>query len=245
MNFSNTEDIIKNAKKKFGERYDYSLVEYNGCNNPVKIVCKKHGIFEMTPTSHLIGHHCPECVREKILKLRRSTTEDFIVNAKIIHKDKYDYSKVEYVERNTPVAIICHKHGVFYQTPNIHLSGCGCPCCKQTKGEAMIEEFLRDNGIEYFREYKIPNTFLFCDRKYLLIDFYLPQFNLFIEYNGQQHYYPVSIYGGEDSYKMQVERDMSLRQYCAENKITLIEIPYNKRDEINKILTQLLKQKRK
>lgn len=241
----NTKDgFIKKAKRKHGDMYDYSLVKYKSCHDPVKIICKKHGIFEMTPTSHLLGHNCPNCVSEKMSGLRRSTTKDFIENAKRIHKDAYDYSKVDYIDRNSPVAIICHKHGVFYQTPNTHLAGCCCPFCKQTKGEATIEDFLKVNGIEYIKEFKIPNTSLFCDRKYLLVDFYLPQINTFIEYNGQQHYYPVSIYGGEDVFKMQVERDITLRQYCVENKITLIEIPYTKRNEIEKILTRLLTQKR-
>ena len=234
------ESFIKNAKKKFGDRYDYNLVEYKGCYEPVKIICKKHGVFEMAPTYHLIGHNCPKCVSEEMSNLRRSTTEDFIKSAKKIHKDTYDYSKVQYVERNIPVAIICKNHGLFYQTPNTHLSGSGCPFCKQTKGESAIENYLKEKGIKYVKEYQIPNTSLFCDRKYLLVDFYLPDYNLFIEYNGQQHYFPVDIFGGEEVYNMQVERDISLRQYCSENKIILLEIPYTKKKEIDKILNKIL-----
>jgi len=194
----------------------------------------------MAPTYHLIGHNCPKCVSEEMSNLRRSTTEDFIKSAKKIHKDTYDYSKVQYVERNIPVAIICKNHGLFYQTPNTHLSGSGCPFCKQTKGESAIENYLKEKGIKYVKEYQIPNTSLFCDRKYLLVDFYLPDYNLFIEYNGQQHYFPVDIFGGEEIYNMQVERDISLRQYCSENKIILLEIPYTKKKEIDKILNKIL-----
>lgn len=239
------EGFVKKAIKKFGDEYDYSLVDYKGCYIPIDIICKKHGIFQMGPTYHLSGHRCPKCVSEEMTKLRSSTTEEFVQKAKLIHGDKYDYSKVSYIDRWKPVIIICPLHGDFEQTPNIHLAGCGCPFCKQTKGESAIEEFLKENNIKYIKEYQIPNTSLFCNRKYLLVDFCLPEHNTFIEYNGQQHYYPVSIFGGKDYYATQVERDMTLRQYCLENKIKLIEIPYTKRKEINKILTQILTQKRR
>ncbi len=196
----------------------------------------------MTPTYHLSGHRCSKCISERMTKLRSSTTEEFIKKAKSIHGDKYDYSKVDYIDRLKPVIIICPLHGSFEQTPNIHLSGCGCPRCKQTKGEAMIEGFLDKSGIEYVKEYKLPNTSLFCDRKYLLADFFLPKDNTIIEYNGQQHYYPVSIFGGEEGFLSQQERDITLRQYCLKNGIKLIEIPYSERDNIGEILNKELKQ---
>lgn len=236
------EDFIRKAIKKYGDEYDYSLVDYKGCNTPVDIICKKHGVFKMTPTYHLSGHRCPKCVSERMTKLRSSTTEEFIKKAKSIHGDKYDYSKVDYIDRLKPVIIICPLHGSFEQTPNIHLSGCGCPRCKQTKGEAMIEGFLDKSGIEYIKEYKLPNISLFCDRRYLLADFFLPKGNTIIEYNGQQHYHPVSIFGGEESFLSQQERDITLRQYCLENGIKLIEIPYSERDNIDEILNKELKQ---
>ena len=60
---------------------------------------------------------------------KKKTKEEFIAKAKLVHGDKYDYSKVDYVNRKTKVCIICSKHGEFWQTPNHHLSGCGCPKC--------------------------------------------------------------------------------------------------------------------
>lgn len=235
------EGFIRNAIKKYGDEYDYSLVDYKGCYAPVNIICKKHGVFQMGPTYHLSGHRCPKCVSEEMTKLRSSTTDEFIRKAKLIHGDKYDYSKVSYVDRWNPVIVACPLHGDFEQTPNAHLAGCGCPRCKQTKGEAIIQDYLDKKGIEYFKEYKLPNTSLFCDRKYLLVDFFLPKENTIIEYNGQQHYYPVSIFGGEKTFLLQQERDFTLRQYCSENGIKLIEIPYNERKNISKILDKKLK----
>ena len=60
---------------------------------------------------------------------KRKTTEQFVAEAKAIHGDKYDYSKVEYINTNSNVCIICPEHGIFWQTPNNHLCGSGCPSC--------------------------------------------------------------------------------------------------------------------
>jgi hypothetical protein len=195
----------------------------------------------MGPTYHLTGHRCPKCVSEGLTKLRSSTSDEFIKKARLVHGDKCNYNKVDYINRWKSVVIICPLHGDFEQTPNCHLAGSGCPRCKQTKGEAIIQDYLDQKGIEYLKEYKLPNTSLFCDRKYLLADFYLPKMNSIIEYNGQQHYYPISIFGGEESFLLQQERDMALRQYCKEKRIKLIEIPYNERDNISNLLNKHLK----
>nr|DAR48406.1 MAG TPA: restriction enzyme [Bacteriophage sp.] len=77
-----------------------------------------------------------------------SSTEQFITSAKEIHGNRYDYSKVKYVDSKTPVTIICPEHGEFEQTPNVHLSNHGCPKCKQSHGEKLIYDILK--------KYKIP-----------------------------------------------------------------------------------------
>lgn len=60
---------------------------------------------------------------------KRKTTSQFIAEAKAVHGDKYDYSRVEYVDTHTKVCIVCPKHGAFLQMPYSHLSGVGCPKC--------------------------------------------------------------------------------------------------------------------
>lgn len=70
------------------------------------------------------------------------TTEEFIQKAKAIHGDKYDYSKVEYVNNRTNVTIICPMHGEFQQTPANHLKGQGCPACGRKKQQLTQEEVL-------------------------------------------------------------------------------------------------------
>lgn len=119
-----TEDFIRKAHRVHGYRYDYSKVNYLNTKTKVQIICKTHGIFEQTPNGHLLGKNCPKCVGG--VKL---TTEEFINKAYSIHKDRYDYSKVVYINNHTKVQIVCSIHGIFEQTPNGHLLGNNCPKC--------------------------------------------------------------------------------------------------------------------
>jgi len=125
-----TEEFVKKAKMIHEEKYDYSLVEYKNNRTKVKIICPIHGVFEQTPGSHLRGRGCIRCGIIKNGNNKRKTIKEFIIDAKSIHDDKYDYSLVEYKNSGTKVKIICPVHGIFEQRPRDHLSKkCGCPEC--------------------------------------------------------------------------------------------------------------------
>jgi hypothetical protein len=121
------EIFIERAKKVHGEFYDYSLVEYINSATKVDIICLKegHGKFGQSPREHMQGQGCPFCSNNNFLK----TNEQFMLDAKKIHGDRYDYSLVEYIKTKTKVKIICSEHGEFEQTPDKHLQGRGCPKC--------------------------------------------------------------------------------------------------------------------
>ncbi len=125
----NTEIFVNRLKDLYGNAYDYSCVEYVKSNVKVDIICKKHGKFSVRPNDILRGHGCPKCGKERLKEKLSFTADDFIKKAKDIHGDKYDYSKVEYVNSETKVCIICPEHGEFWQTPHSHISGKGCPQC--------------------------------------------------------------------------------------------------------------------
>ncbi len=116
----NQEYFIKKSIEKYGTKYDYSLVEYRDVKTKVKIIYN-NTVYEQTPSSHLI--HCPE------KKTNIKTNSEFIEEANKIHKDKYDYSLVEYKNNKTKIIIKCPIHGEFEQVPNSHLQGCGCKKC--------------------------------------------------------------------------------------------------------------------
>ena len=129
----NTKEFIDEAVKIHNNKYDYSKVEYSLSSEKVCIICPEHGEFWQVANEHLKGHGCPKCGINNISVKNRLTTEEFIRKAKVIHNNKYDYSKVEYIVNNEYVTIICPEHGEFTQTPNSHLNGSGCPKCGNRK----------------------------------------------------------------------------------------------------------------
>lgn len=134
MNTSNTENFIKKAQAIHGNLYSYENVFYEHAHSPVKISCAKHGVFEQNPKVHLLKAGCPQCKKERLQSQALSTLsvrqKDFFEKAKEIHGESYDYSKVEYINREKKVLITCRKHGDFLQTPGNHVNNKrGCPEC--------------------------------------------------------------------------------------------------------------------
>ena len=137
-----TENFIEKAKKVHCNKYNYSKVEYKGCNEKICIICPEHGEFWQIPSSHLSGKGCSKCYNKKRGNKLKLTTEQFIEEAKQIHGDKYNYSKVNYVNRKTKVCIICPIHGEFWQSPSCHIfNKNGCPKCCKTGVKYTIEDF--------------------------------------------------------------------------------------------------------
>jgi very-short-patch-repair endonuclease len=124
-----TEEFIANAKEKHGDTYDYSKVEYINANTNIIIICRQHGEFLQTPHGHLRPSGCNNCGIENACNIRRKDIEQFIEEANQIHNNKYDYSRVDYINSITKVRIICREHGEFLQTPPSHLNGSGCSKC--------------------------------------------------------------------------------------------------------------------
>ena len=190
---STTKEFIKKAIAVHGNKYDYNLVNYKNSNLKIKIICSKHGIFEQTPQKHLFGRGCMICGGSK-----KSTTEEFIKKAIKIYNNKYDYSLVRYKTSKSKIEIICKKHGIFEQTPQKHLFNQGCPICNN-KGESKIFNYLTKNNILFTSQHKFEN----CKHiNRLPFDFYLPKYNLCIEYDGVQHFKPVKCFGGKKEFKL-------------------------------------------
>ena len=228
-----TEQIIEEFKKVHGEKYNYSKVNYKTINSKIIIICKKHGEFEQTPKIHLKGFGCSICSGNKKL-----TNEEFIEKAKQIHGNKYDYSKTNYTGAFNKVTIICPIHGEFNQIARNHIminKTNGCPKCKTSKGEKIIINFLDSKKIKYIHQ----KTFKNCkDINVLPFDFYLPQFNLCIEFDGQQHFRKEGYFGGINGYNDRVKKDKIKNEYCRANKIHLLRIKYTENiiEKINEYL---------
>jgi hypothetical protein len=212
------EQLIERSNKIHGDKYDYSLVEYKNNRTKVKIICPIHGVFEQDFDHHFKGHGCLKCSNNNPF-----TIQQFIERAKQVHGDKYDYSLVEYINHHIKVKIICKKHGIFEQVPLAHLNNEGCPKCRRSKGEEKVEKFLLENNINYIPQYKFND----CRHKRSLpFDFYLPDYNTCIEYQGEQHYHEYKKMGGIEKLKQIQYNDNIKKTYCKNNNIKLLEICY-------------------
>ena len=217
----NNSYFIEKAKQIHGDKYDYSKVNYKDNKTKVCIICPEHGEFWQAPTNHLKGHNCPKCIGKGAYKL---TTEEFIEKAKQIHDEKYDYSKVEYVNAHTKVCIICPIHGEFWQAPTNHIDGkCGCPDCNKLFNEKKIGAFLNENGIRYIKQ----KTFKWLGK--LRLDYYLVDYNIAIEYQGEQHFHPVKYFGGNKRFIDRIERDKRKKELCDKNNVKILYVSFYKK----------------
>ena len=109
------------------------------------------------------------------------------------------------------------------------LSGCGCPQCNESKGERSIRQWLQLHNIAYISQ----KSFSDCrDKKPLPFDYYLPDYNTVIEYDGEQHYRPVEFFGGTKHFEKVSYHDRIKNDYCKAHNISLLRIPYFKNVDI-------------
>lgn len=236
--YNDRETFIESSILVFGNLYDYSKVEYKNSHEKVEIICEKHKSFFMCPKDHINQKQgCPKCGKISMSNKYRKNLNLLISQFKEINGDRYDYSKVEYKNNITKVEIICKEHGSFKQTAKSHLRGRGCPMCNSSKGELRIANFLTERNINF----NTQQTFSKClseNNNKLKFDFYLPEMNTCIEYDGEQHFRPIEHFGGDESFKKQKIRDAIKNNYCIENNIKLIRIPFDEYDNIESILSE-------
>jgi hypothetical protein len=223
-------------EKIHGNKYDYSKVIYINNKTNIEVICSNHGSFIIRPDAHISQKQgCPKCSYFKV-----RNTADFIAESNKIHNNRYFYDSVEYENSHKEVNIICPEHGTFNIRPNSHLSGNGCPKCSLSKGEKSIIGILEDSKIEYVSQYKFDKCLSGNNIK-LRFDFYLPKYNLCIEYDGEQHYKPIVFFGGEENFIEQKKRDEIKDLFCVENSIYLLRISFKDYSRIFDILTTYLK----
>ena len=228
----NLEKWLENARKIFPD-YDYSLVSYKSTKIPIKIVCKEHGVFLRRASDLLVGIGCPECGGTKKL-----SNKEFIEKAVKIHGNRYDYSKLNYINGRSKIEIICPLHGSFFQRAKSHLYGSGCPKCHKSHGEKNIELFFKENKIEYEIQKKFKNC---KDKRLLPYDFYLPNYNLLIEFHGLQHkIWSKYFHPNYHDWLLLKHHDWLKRKYACTNKIDLLVCWYNE-DYIEKIKERIKK----
>lgn len=238
------EKAIEKMNKVHNNRYQYPYFNINNLHDNIKIICPVHGEVIQEANSHLRGVGCPFCSLEIQSLKQRKPLQQFITEANSVHYNRYNYSLVEYKNGGTKVKIICPVHGFFPQTPNSHLHGEGCPKCKFfSKGEDRIKEYLTNNNFNYIEEHRLCG----CKYKYRLpFDFAIfeneekTKLKCLIEYDGEQHFAPIKHFGGEKTFMLTQTKDNIKNEYCKNNNIKLIRIPYWDFDNIDIILNKEL-----
>lgn len=219
LNKYTTEEILEIFRKKHGNKFIYDKLDYINFNEKITVGCPKHGYYLTTPHSHSL-YGCKKCYYEIIGKSLIKPVEFFIKKASEIHLNFYDYTNIKYVNSSSKIEIYCPKHGVFSQIAKKHLSGQGCPTCNKSKGELEITRYLQKNLINYISQHYFND----CRNKNPLpFDFYLPDYNICIEFDGHQH----KAKSKKDSYfyneKTKINDEIK-NEYCKHNNILLLRL---------------------
>lgn len=164
-----TEAFIESCKQTHKDYYDYSLTTYTGIDNKITIICPVHGQFEQQAYNHRSGKGCSLCGTIRSAAHKQKDLSSFIIKARTIHGDKYDYSKSVYTSAKEKITITCPAHGDFEQLVSGHLSGYGCKHCA-SHGKGRVD-FSKPCTLYYlhlkdFDFYKIGITTLSIDHRY-------------------------------------------------------------------------------
>ena len=235
--FSSTkEEFIEKAKEKYGDFYDYSLVDYKNQKTEVDIICPKHGLFKQTPQSHLHSGGCFKCgIEGKFL------TEEQVLNKLSTNFNYSNLIKIGKCSDEFQITGTCKKCG-FSKTKSIRYFSYDavCDCERKTVyyGEEKCVELLNNKKIFFIRNKKFDDL---KDVRKLSYDFFVPDFNLLIECQGEQHKKPKNFGGiskekAERNFLIQTKHDKMKKDYAIKNGYNLLEIDFKDFDKIDEIL---------
>lgn len=233
------QEFLNKCHKIHGDKYDYSKTTYINTRAKITIMCDKHGEFQITADNHVNQKQgCWNCFLDKH-KLTELSPER-LENLKRIHNNKYEYKDLSVTKGF--INIICPDHGDFTQYLYFHEYGHGCSECNSTsRGEDRIKSFLESHNIQFKRNYEFED----CKRvKRLRFDFYLPEMNMCIEYDGE-HHFEENEYFGEGNLDYIRENDRIKNEFCQLNDIKMIRIPFYDYENIETILEDLNRTRKK
>ena len=240
INTLTTEDFIAMSVKAHGYKYDYSNTVYSHSNEKVYIVCRKHGEFSQTARLHMVGKGCPKCANEHKSELASTNGDELLERFTELHGNRYTYSLPQKLKYNDKIEITCKEHGVFKQLVRVHLDQKGCPKCSLSKGENAVALWLERNGFDFQVQYPIKDSF---NNTTLRFDFYVDALKMLIEYDGQQHFFPVNFGGMSDDkaasvHEMIKKRDSYKDDWAISNDFNLLRIRYD--EDVAKVLEKNL-----
>lgn len=204
---------------------------FTGLCNDIEADCLKCG-GEINKTAHsLLENGCKTC------SLNEINSQQFYEKLNNIFEEDV-VSESDYISSNTKMKFYkksCNHH--FCITPNHLLDRQNCPKCNKSIGEQRIENFLTKNNIEYIDQ-KSFDDLRGVNDGLLPYDFYLLEYNMLIEFQGEQHEHSIEYFGGEEKFKIQQEHDRRKREYAKSHGIHLLEIWYYDIDQIYRLLNK-------
>lgn len=212
--------------------------EYVDTKSRIEVVCDKGHKYPTRANTIRSGKRCRKCSNKIYGEKSRIPYEQII---KAVEDSGYKLltPKEEYTVTHKKYIFQCDKgHEPYKAKMAEFLQGTRCPICNESKGEKSIVNILDKCNIKFQRQFKFDDCKLYHR---LPFDFYLPDYNLCIEYDGKQHFEIVNSWGGFDGYVSRCIRDSIKNIYCRNNNIGLLRIPYFKFDEIENILVNKLK----
>ena len=228
--------------KKRADELGYTLLstQYTGVDEELEFICCEGHYWKTTYDRFVrIKVKCLTC-NNKLLANNQKLPFEEVEDRINIEGYELQSKKEEYENTSSLLLIKCPKGHIYKcSLDNFHGKGHRCPICNEnpSKGEKKIESFLSENDVKFVKQ----KTFKDC--KYINVlrfDFYLPEHNLIIEFDGRQHYNPVDFFGGKEGFEEGQIRDNIKNQYCKDNDIKLIRIPYYDFTNIDTILKNIL-----
>ena len=227
-------NLDKVKKRIEDEGHKLLSTEYINSSEELEIQCPKGHIYKRSYDYFRTNHRCTKCLEENI-EFKRN--KRYIAIKEYIEKEGYVLLSKEYKNNKQSILIKCDKGHIYETCFDNFQQGCRCPNCNSSKGNKEINDILIKLNINFFSEYKFKNCKF---KRKLPFDFYLPDYNCCIEFDGIQHYKIIKHFGGYDAFITRKIKDTIKNEYCKNNNIKLIRIPYWEINNIEEILIKEL-----
>ncbi|MGG1639861.1 hypothetical protein ACIFQM_00920 [Paenibacillus sp. NRS-1782] len=231
------EEFLARVEKLTGQEYTF-LQPYEFSSIPLMVRHNKCGFeYKVKPNNFFQGHRCSNCFNLK----QRTSHEEFL--ASVAEQGIGEYTVLgQYKNSKTKILMRHDECGHEYRvTPNDFSKGARCPICRKSKGELKIVNFLKDANIEYIPQYSFANLKYKAKLSFDFAVFKDEKLLCLVEYDGEQHFQPVKAFGGKEGFAKGKKRDQLKNQYCKDNEIKLIRIPFTQFDNVEGILERELK----
>lgn len=231
------EELINKSQEKFGDKITFEKTIFVDMYTKTIFTCIKHKDFETTPTNLMQSKYgCQQCGNDAM----GATQDEVLIQFNQKYPcGRYDYSEFIYYGNKIKSIIICRKkfkngeeHGKFLRRPFDHLYGVGCPKCRTSQGERIIENIAVASGVKIITQFKFSDC---KDKNPLAFDGYFPEYDACVEFDGCHHFSPEFLdsigykypsYHTQAKYEDTKFKDTKKTDFCLTTNRPLLRIPF-------------------